>query len=349
MHGIYIGWLGEKNLGDDAMFQVCREVLPQVAWSGIDRIYRTPKGWAQRLTQWRHHLARRMGREVGLLGGGTILNRNESWIRYYELTRERVQRPVPVFSPGVAHPEFWSRIDGWESTLPQWRDLLGELPVVGVRGPRSKALLDDAGFADVMVTGDPALALYEGPAPVPPPGRRSVAFNVGRSGGLMWGDEDTALREIAAAAALLRTDGWDVRFVPVWEQDEPVCVEAAVAAGLGAGHVLPLELDARVFVRSLHAFDVVVGMKLHASVLAAAAGVPFVPLEYRPKVRDFAESIGWGEEVIRTSDVSAAALADCVRRLHVDGALYRARLDSAVARSANALADYTRRLEPMLS
>ena len=340
MLGIYIGWLGQKNLGDDAMFQVCGEVVPGVAWTGIDRILRRPTTWSHRVVCWRHRLAARVGRERGILGGGTILNRNDSWIGQYELVRARVGHAVPVFSPGVAHPEFWSRTDGWRPTLTRWRDLLGELPVVGVRGPRSKALLDEAGFPNVIVSGDPALALYSGPAPAPPPGRRSVAFNVGRSGGLMWGDEDAALREISAAAGLLARDGWDVRFVPVWDRDEAVCRAAAVDAELSPTSVLPLELDARLFVRSLHAFDVVVGVKLHASVLAAAAGVLFVPLEYRPKVRDFAESVDWGGEVVRTSDVRAADLAERVRRLHADGEACRRRLDTSVSRVAHDFRKY---------
>jgi hypothetical protein len=38
---------------------------------------------------------------------------------------------------------------------------LRELPVVGVRGPFSKAELEDYGLRNVIVSGDPALLLHE--------------------------------------------------------------------------------------------------------------------------------------------------------------------------------------------
>jgi polysaccharide pyruvyl transferase WcaK-like protein len=56
--------------------------------------------------------------------------------------------------------------------------------------------------------------------------------------------------------------------------------------------------------------SLVIGERLHACVLAAAAGRPFVPIEYRPKVRDFALSVGMGEHVVRTDEVSGLSLVE---------------------------------------
>ncbi len=49
--------------------------------------------------------------------------------------------------------------------------------------------------------------------------------------------------------------------------------------------------------------DVVVGERLHAAIMAAAAGTPFVGLEYRPKMRDFARSIDQESAIIRTDQM----------------------------------------------
>ena len=46
--------------------------------------------------------------------------------------------------------------------------------------------------------------------------------------------------------------------------------------------------------------------------LAAAANVPFVSLEYQPKCRDFAASIGWEQFVVRTDKISPNGLIDLV-------------------------------------
>jgi len=79
----------------------------------------------------------------------------------------------------------------------------------------------------------------------------------------------------------------------------------------------------------------VVAERLHAAVLAAAVGTPFVALEYRPKVRDFAASVGFEEYTLRTDDLDGleervrAAIADrknLVAQLEPRVAEYRDRL-----------------------
>ncbi|MGA7227974.1 MAG: polysaccharide pyruvyl transferase family protein, partial [Acidimicrobiia bacterium] len=54
----------------------------------------------------------------------------------------------------------------------------------------------------------------------------------------------------------------------------------------------------------------VVGERLHACVLAAASGRPFVGIEYRPKVADFADSVGMSEFVTRSDQLSGDRLVE---------------------------------------
>jgi polysaccharide pyruvyl transferase WcaK-like protein len=61
---------------------------------------------------------------------------------------------------------------------------------------------------------------------------------------------------------------------------------------------------------------VVVGERLHACVLAAAAGRPFVAVEYRPKVRDFTESVAMDDYLIRSDELSAGRLVELVSDLN---------------------------------
>ena len=58
--------------------------------------------------------------------------------------------------------------------------------------------------------------------------------------------------------------------------------------------------------------DLVVAERLHGAVLAAAAGTVPVMLEYRPKLRDFAESIGLGDLVLRTDRLQGGALKELI-------------------------------------
>jgi polysaccharide pyruvyl transferase WcaK-like protein len=212
----------------------------------------------------------------------------------------------------------------------------------------SKRLLDEVGCRNVLVAGDPGLTFHRGPAPSPPAGRRTVAVNAGRSKGEVWGSEDRVLATLADAARRLVAAGYDVRVFPVWDRDQAVCQELARAAGLPGDAVDPLVLQADALLRYLDDFDVVVSIKLHAAVLAAAAGVPFVAVEYQPKVRDFTESVGWGRFTFRSDTLEGADVERAVRVIHDDLAAVRHRLDVRVTELVQGFRAHARRLEDLL-
>jgi polysaccharide pyruvyl transferase WcaK-like protein len=56
--------------------------------------------------------------------------------------------------------------------------------------------------------------------------------------------------------------------------------------------------------------ELVVGERLHAAVLAAAVGTPFVAVEYQPKLGDFAASVGAGSALVRTDQLTPETLAE---------------------------------------
>ena len=348
IRGIYQGWTGWRNLGDEAMFESCRRALPHIEWTPrppFDACATLPAARLQ--ASWRRSVERLVGTGPALLGGGTLINRTPEWLHEYRRLRRGARRPVPVFSPGVANPEYWSGRPGWKDTRSGWRDALADLPEVGVRGPLSKALLDEAGVRNVSVTGDPALIFYRGLRPHSD-GRRRIAMNAGRSNGAMWGSEDRLIAGLADGARRLAASGFDVRLFPVWDRDTPVCHEVACAAGLPPESVDPLILDPEAFIAYLDRFDVVVSVKLHAAVLAAAAGVPFIAIEYRPKVRDFTESLGWAAQLFRSSQVDGNGLTRAVLDLYDDLVAARTRLQARVAELSQTFRAYACRVEHLL-
>jgi hypothetical protein len=173
-------------------------------------------------------------------------------------------------------------------------------------------------------------------------------MNAGRSDGEMWGGEDRLIAALADSARRLGASGFDVRVFPVWDRDEPVCHEVAGAAGLPPESVDPLILDPEAFIEYLDRFDVVVSVKLHAAVLAAAAGVPFIAVEYRPKVRDFAESIGCASQLFRSSQIDGNGLTRSVLDLYGDLVVARARLQARVMELSETFRAYARRIEQLL-
>jgi polysaccharide pyruvyl transferase WcaK-like protein len=348
--GIYQGWLGCRNLGDEAIFQACVRSLPRIRWAALpfDEIGRRRVSPAAVWNAWTRHTLSLGSASLAIFGGGTVINRTPAWLDQYRRLQRAARGPVPVFSPGVADPAFWSEVPGWRDTRGGWREAMSALPEIGVRGPRSKRLLEEAGVRNVIVAGDPALSFHGGLRSVPAPGRRAVAVNVGRTGGLMWGSEDRAINAMTDAVRRLSGAGFNIRFFPMWHGDGAVCREVARAAALPDAVVDPLILEADRFLAYLDQFDVVASVKLHAAVLAAAAGVPFVAVEYQPKVRDFTESVGWTRFSYRSDAIRGRDIERAVRVLYDDLPAFRQALDARVGELALTFRAYAGRLEEFL-
>ena len=294
------GFFGHDNLGDEALYDA---VVSLFSRCSVLKYPRKP---------WITHIARVLPRvHHAILGGGTLINRIESW----RLLAERCFEIFPsafVFGTGVAHPEFWSSQPGWKDTLKEWKAILDKCSYIGVRGPLSAQLLADAGLGDVEVIGDPALAFAMERSPendsfVPD----SLGLNIGQADGRMWGSEDRILDECVKLAILARKSGWRVKWFVVYPPDIEITQKAAELSGTG-GEIHKVYCDVNKYLELVRPLSTFVGMKLHATALATCAYVPSVMLEYRPKCRDYMQSIGQDTATFRTDRVRAEEVWDIV-------------------------------------
>ena len=277
----YVGWVGKENLGDEVMIEAARALMP---WADIE-----PRGEANNLL---------------LLGGGTLINRNQYLRWLVEHDSPRLERAV--LGTGVASPDFW----GLTEDTDQWLTWLSTCAYVGVRGPNSLRHLERWGFkGDAEVCGDLALAL-EVPSVSAVEGRILVA--PAWTGGELWGGEDGLVYEalIDAARGWLN-DGHEVMFMSCHPSDDRPILQMRDELGAPSGYV-PGYVDTEKAQAEIASAEVIVGERLHACVLAAAAHRPFVAVEYRPKVLDFALSVGMDDFVIRSDEVSGDRLAELV-------------------------------------
>ncbi|WP_284740049.1 polysaccharide pyruvyl transferase family protein [Amycolatopsis sp. RTGN1] len=301
---LYVGWTGHGNLGDDAIADALLPHLPAVEpW----HVPHDPKAFAHRVLRGG---LRGAGDRAVLVGGGTVVGRR-NWRLLLEASGLLLarRRPWHLIGIGVEDPSFQGKNSfsaGGE--LARWKGLCKRFDRVTVRGPRSAALLESVGI-DAEVVGDPAL-LHEPASPIAPRDKL-LAVNLG-FGDDLWGHDHE--RVVDAAAGLARgvvADGWSVRFLVINPKDRPFAEEALRRAAV-TGEIR-LATTVPDYFAAVGDCTVLVAERLHALVLAAAAGVPMAGLEYQPKCADFLASVGSAEWSVRTDRVTPEIL-----REHVD-------------------------------
>jgi polysaccharide pyruvyl transferase WcaK-like protein len=297
----YIGWLGRQNFGDEAMLSAVQQLLPD-ATVGYDVA----------------------DRRLLMLGGGTLINR----LTYLEALRRhdspRLERVV--FGTGVADPVYWDLTEPTEG----WVDYLDSCSYVGVRGPRSEALLREWGFGgELEILGDPGLSIQ----PATPTEKEDglVVISPAWTNGELWGEDDTKVfTAFADLVTEMRRQGREVAYMSCFPGDDRHIMEIMKQSNsLDARYVAAYD-DHDGGIEILASAGVVVAERLHAAVVAAACGTPFVAVEYRPKIRDFARSVDQEDYVVRSDEVTSDNLAALITAVEAEG--IAARLHPAVDR-----------------
>ena len=311
----YVGLAGHRNLGDDAMLEAIRGLMP---WAEIGTGVTKPR--------------------AVMLGGGTLLNSGN----YYLNKLRRVDGPNlerVVFGTGVKSESYW----GTTEELADWDPFLRSALAVGLRGPASVTTMRTWGYDGPLdVIGDPALSL-ERPDGVEAFVGRVVVCPVFTDGDCWGGDDRAVFEAFARLIERLTAEGRDVVMLTAFPRDDRWAIEIMREAGRPNLAYLPGYEDLDAALRLVASADLVVGERLHAVVLAAAMGTPFVGVEYRPKIADFAESLGMADAVVRTDAI--ASLDEVVRSMTSERrAAVRGRLAEAVGRYRGLQVDLAERL-----
>ena len=277
----YVGWTGRFNLGDDVMVERARELLD---WADI-----AESGDPQDLI---------------ILGGGTLINMR-TYLRWVsERDSPRIERAT--LGTGVASPEFW----GLTEDPARWVRWLSSCVYVGVRGPQSAETLRSWGYkGELEVCGDSAL-LSTASEGVERQAGRIVIAPVWTKGELWGGSDRDVVAALADAVTQWQGDGREVVCLASSPEDDGQILQLSKATG---GEILPYlagYVENQAAIDLIASADVVVGERLHACILAAAVSTPFIGIEYRPKLRDFAESVDRGDLVARTDTLSGGSIVE---------------------------------------
>lgn len=313
--GYYIGWVGMNNLGDEVMWNAFRSVITAGTWRAIN-----PHKYSDSWREWFQVKAGRSKDNVAVvLGGGTLINSHSTqWLATYLEAKRTLGRSIYLFGTGVHAPSAFAGCRSWRDSRRTWVTLLRDLPVIAVRGPLSKALLEESGAANVLVIGDPVVLLHQDYEPtvfsyIEGTGPAKIGINIGRgaSGTPMEIAAKTAINAFMILIPLLIKLGFEIDIFAVWPED--LGVAESVATTLGVKEPVKLlsnEVNAfEYFLRH----DLIISFKLHAAILAFAQNTPVIMFEYTSKCEDFRKSIKWRYSV----PCSGERPIDCSEIIHM--------------------------------
>jgi len=302
----YCGWLGHRNLGDEASYLAIRDAFRPT------RLVHPRSRFSQAFRK--VGLARK--HDLVLVGGGTQIG--ETGFRNPALRAMSTCANCVVFGTGVEDPSFWPSRDPGRYDLDAWKPILERCAYIGVRGPRSQRYLRQIGIESEVI-GDPA-CMFVRPEARHPAAKRRLGLNLGSGLQGMFGNDESVFESLLGFARKMLDDGWDITPYVVFPGDLPFAGEFARRIGLPQSSIRCFYNNPADFMNSVREEAVFVGFKLHAVVLAYCARVPSLMIEYRPKCRDFMESIGAEDFIVRADQLTVDGLLAKVQELHTRSA-----------------------------
>jgi polysaccharide pyruvyl transferase WcaK-like protein len=377
---VFGGWFGSGNLGDDAILIGIREIMHQcipeaeiTALSsnpeytkrvcGVDAVpLRSPRS----LIPWNGADAGRSlvqifeNADICLVSGGTPI------YDYGHLARSlhfglptMLRRNLVCF--GIGAKPITSTMGRHLIRL-----LMGRARLISTRDAHSRDLLKSIGVdGSIRITGDSALFME--------PSNPEIGLRILRERGMdaskpmvavcpralstnyrahyheeLTDDAISRIRlSIARAADRLAEEGYEIVFIPM--HTAPFDNDLAEIEGViklmhnREPKVIVGELPPRDVAAILGRAELVVGLRLHSLILAAAHGVPAVSVNYDSKIMGFMELAGVEEYLCETEDEPSSLIEKAEKALDERGAL-GAKLFGACEAMRSRIRDEARRM-----
>ena len=308
------GYYGFGNLGDEALLEVIvSQLRTRYPYVEIDVLSAKPEQTAEELRidatpRWDAKAVRHaIGRADVLISGGGGLLQNATSLRslvYYAgiiRAASRANRKAMIFAQSIGPLDFWGKT--------VVKECCKGVAAATVRDARSAELLGSL-LADVNVerTADPVF-LYDAPDEqvdlsaegLGPQSDPLVIFSVRKANGL----KDRL--DILARAADRFAQAHDARvaFLPLGGAPDAEVSTLIIRKCKTAPVLLP-ECSLARAANVIRGAKVVVGMRLHALILAARYAVPFLAVPYDPKVSALAEDLAYPVPSLFTLDPPSA-------------------------------------------
>jgi polysaccharide pyruvyl transferase CsaB len=308
MRALLSGYYGFGNLGDEALLEVIVErTRCRFPWARLEVLSASPKMTATRygidaVPRWDWRAVRSaIGRaDVVISGGGGLLQNATSFrslLYYAAILREaiRARRKTMVFAQSVGPLDFWGRL-----IVAQFCKGLDRATV---RDERSRRLMQRlVPKTPVERTSDPVF-LYDLPQERVDLSEEGLGPESGAYA-VVSVRKIPSLRDAAPVVAravdrLAQRHGVRTAFLPLGGAGD-AAVSADVIRACASSPVLLPECSLEKAAAIVRGARVVIGMRLHALVLAARYAVPFLAIAYDPKVTALCEDLQYPLEPIWT-------------------------------------------------
>lgn len=305
------GYYGFDNIGDEAvLYAILSALRKEIKELDITVLSNNPDKTkalygVKSVDRWKIKEVAKVIKECDILisGGGSLLQdvTSSKNIPYYLAIVKIAQfykKKVVFYSQGIGPVN---------KKLSRWliKKVVNKVDAIYVRDNSSKTLLQEIGIKKpVGAALDPVLGIEVPEDSIIRPKRKTVGVYI-----RPWMDENhdrNLISSMVPGLVYLIEQGYRICFIPMhYEQDREITKELAKAVKKSASQKASIEanrVDESVEVLdkmlSIHevmsytaGFDMVIGMRLHSLIMAAASRVPVLALSYDPKVTQFMDEM----------------------------------------------------------
>ena len=302
------GYFGFNNIGDEAilysMLTLWRKFFPKGEFTVLSsnpaktkNLYQVEAANRWRLKEIKQAIS---GSDLLVSGGGSLLQDVtglKSLLYYLGVIRlaKYLKKPVFFYAQGIGPVQ---RVTGRYLV----RRVVNQVDLITVRDEESAQALKGMGVdqPEIYVTADPVLGLTSEALKLNEElnlalvkelfDKYHLEQNKPTAGFCLrsWPDlKEAKERVFVQAGEVLRGEGWQVVFLPFhYPADLPLAQKIARSFTPPAA-VIKEELTVPQLMAIMSKLKLVVGMRLHALIIAAVMGVPFVGIAYDPKITRF--------------------------------------------------------------
>lgn len=339
------GYYGFDNLGDEAvLFSIVnrlRELAPGLDIAVLSaRPEKTARSYnVEAYNRWKLSEITRALRESDLLvsGGGSLLQdvTGIKSLAYYLgviWLALKMGKPVFIYAQGIG--PIRSKTGRFLT-----RRILNRVQAITVRDEESRQDLLEMGVtAPVEITADPVLALRPeyidrelGGSILEQSGcNPAVNGNIAGISVREWQGQAGYKAAVAHVADRLVRQGCRVVFLPMQYPGDADCSREVMAQMAEPASLIDRALTVPEVAAVISNLTLVVGMRLHALILAAVLGVPPVAVSYDPKIDRFMAMLGL-EAAVTVADLRPEKLWPEIQRILADPGTARQETEKAVA------------------